>query len=114
MSRMGAHDDIITGSSTFKVEMEEVAQILHNTTLRTHVLLDEVGHGTSTHNGYAVAHAVLEHMARPGYSLTIFSTHYQLLLDQFAQNDVISLMHMASHLDLLTSKVSISLFYVVD
>lgn len=77
--RMGASDDLARGRSTFMVEMEEVSNILNNATSRSLVIADEVGRGTSTHDGYAVAHAALDHMARVNRSLVVFSTHYSQL-----------------------------------
>eukprot|EP00178_Gracilaria_changii_P027784 TRINITY_DN914_c0_g2_i1.p1 TRINITY_DN914_c0_g2~~TRINITY_DN914_c0_g2_i1.p1 ORF type:complete len:1273 (+),score=179.14 TRINITY_DN914_c0_g2_i1:355-4173(+) len=79
--RMGASDDLARGRSTFMVEMEEVSNILNNATSRSLVIADEVGRGTSTHDGYAVAYAALDHIARVNRSLTVFSTHYSQLGD---------------------------------
>ncbi|PXF42345.1 DNA mismatch repair protein msh6 [Gracilariopsis chorda] len=77
--RMGASDDLARGRSTFMVEMEEVSNILNNATSRSLVIADEVGRGTSTHDGYAVAYASLDHMAKVNRSLVVFSTHYSQL-----------------------------------
>lgn len=77
--RMGATDDLARGRSTFMVEMEEVSNILNNATERSLIIADEVGRGTSTHDGYAVAHASLDYMRRTNRALTIFSTHYSHL-----------------------------------
>jgi DNA mismatch repair protein MutS len=80
-SRVGAQDDIAAGQSTFMVEMLETATILHHATERSLVILDEVGRGTSTYDGLAIAQAVVEHLHhRPGGTpLTLFATHYQEL-----------------------------------
>jgi DNA mismatch repair protein MutS len=80
-SRVGAQDDIAAGQSTFMVEMLETATILHNATERSLVVLDEVGRGTSTYDGLAIARAVIEHLHhRPGGTpLTLFATHYHEL-----------------------------------
>ena len=80
-SRVGAQDDIAAGQSTFMVEMLEMATILHHATERSLVILDEVGRGTSTYDGLAIAQAVVEHLHhRPGGTpLTLFATHYQEL-----------------------------------
>jgi len=80
-SRVGAHDDIASGRSTFMVEMLETAAILHNATERSLVVLDEIGRGTATYDGLAIARAVVEHLHhRPGGSpRTIFATHYHEL-----------------------------------
>ncbi len=80
-TRIGAHDDLAAGHSTFMVEMVETAQILHRATERSLVILDEVGRGTSTFDGMAIARAALEFLdARPeGPPRTLFATHYHEL-----------------------------------
>ena len=80
-SRVGAQDDIASGRSTFMVEMLETATILHNATERSLVILDEVGRGTATYDGMAIARAVLEYLHhRPGGTpKTLFATHYHEL-----------------------------------
>lgn len=77
--RMGASDDLARGRSTFMVEMEEVGHILNHADSKSLIIADEVGRGTSTHDGYAVAAAALKHIATINKSLTIFSTHYSHL-----------------------------------
>lgn len=77
--RMGASDDLARGRSTFMVEMEEVGHILNHANSRSLIIADEVGRGTSTHDGYAVATAALNHIATVNKSLTVFSTHYSHL-----------------------------------
>ena len=80
-TRIGAHDDLAAGHSTFMVEMVETAQILHRATERSLVILDEVGRGTSTFDGMAIARAALEFLdARPdGPPRILFATHYHEL-----------------------------------
>jgi len=80
-SRVGAQDDLAAGQSTFMVEMVETAAILHEATERSLVILDEVGRGTATHDGLAIAQAVVEHLHhRPaGTPRTLFATHYHEL-----------------------------------
>ena len=80
-TRVGAQDDIAAGQSTFMVEMIETAAILHTATERSLVLLDEVGRGTATADGLAIARAVVEHLHhRPGGTpRTLFATHFQEL-----------------------------------
>jgi DNA mismatch repair protein MutS len=77
-TRVGAHDDLAAGQSTFMVEMTEAAQILHHATERSLVILDEIGRGTSTYDGVSIAWAVAEHLATHGCK-TLFATHYHLL-----------------------------------
>jgi DNA mismatch repair protein MSH3 len=78
-TRMGARDNLFAGESTFMVEVSETAAILRGATPRSLVILDELGRGTSTHDGAAIAHAVLDHVVRETRCLTLFITHYQSL-----------------------------------
>ncbi|KAK4227493.1 muts domain V-domain-containing protein [Podospora fimiseda] len=78
-TRMGARDNLFAGESTFMVEVSETASILRGATPRSLVILDELGRGTSTHDGAAIAHAVLENVAKETKCLTLFITHYQNL-----------------------------------
>ena len=82
-TRIGAQDDIATGQSTFMVEMLETANILHHATPRSLVVLDEIGRGTSTYDGLAIARAVVEHLHNaPRLSCrTLFATHYHELTE---------------------------------
>ncbi|RKF55639.1 DNA mismatch repair protein msh3 [Golovinomyces cichoracearum] len=78
-TRMGAYDSILTRQSTFQVELLETASILRNATTRSLVILDELGRGTSTHDGEAIAGSTLEWIVREKKCLTLFITHYQSL-----------------------------------
>ncbi len=82
-TRIGAQDDLATGQSTFMVEMVETATILHHATPRSLVILDEIGRGTSTYDGLALARAVVEylHNNRRCGARTLFATHYHELVE---------------------------------
>lgn len=75
-TRIGASDDLAAGRSTFMVEMSETANILRNATNQSLVLLDEIGRGTSTYDGLALAHAVAEDLLNRVGAFTLFATHY--------------------------------------
>ena len=82
-TRIGAQDDLATGQSTFMVEMVETATILHHATPRSLIILDEIGRGTSTYDGLAIARAVVEylHNNRRCGARTLFATHYHELVE---------------------------------
>ncbi|KTD53097.1 DNA mismatch repair protein MutS [Legionella quinlivanii] len=75
-TRIGASDDLASGRSTFMVEMTETAHILRQATASSLVLIDEIGRGTSTYDGMALAYAVCVHLAQTIKAFTLFSTHY--------------------------------------
>ncbi|MFS8637315.1 MAG: DNA mismatch repair protein MutS [Gemmatimonadota bacterium] len=78
-TRVGASDNLVRGQSTFMVEMNETAAILHGATQRSLVLLDEIGRGTATYDGVSIAWAVTEHLHEVIGAKTIFATHYHEL-----------------------------------
>ena len=75
-TRIGASDDLSSGRSTFMVEMEEASSIINNATVNSFVLMDEIGRGTSTYEGSALALSIAEHMCSKVNCFTLFSTHY--------------------------------------
>jgi DNA mismatch repair protein MutS len=78
-SRVGAYDDLAHGQSTFMVEMDETSNILNNATENSLIILDEVGRGTSTYDGVAIAWSVVEHIYKNIKAKTLFATHYHVL-----------------------------------
>ena len=93
-TRIGAGDDLSRGQSTFMVEMSETANILHNATPSSLVLMDEVGRGTSTYDGLALAQACAVHLATRNRAFTLFATHYFELTDLAGQYDGIANVHL--------------------
>ena len=94
-TRIGASDRILEGKSTFYVEMEETKNILELSTERSLAIIDELGRGTSTFDGYSIANAVLRYMISNVRCRTLFATHYHLLLEDFRSSEGISSYHMA-------------------
>ncbi|KAJ3210844.1 DNA mismatch repair protein msh6 [Entophlyctis luteolus] len=115
-TRIGAHDNILAGQSTFmvsgirwlspflpvannaafeQVELSETSKILREATARSLVILDELGRGTSTFDGFAIAFSVLYHLVTKTCCLGLFSTHYGMLTKEFEDNPLVALKHMS-------------------
>ncbi|OOG58360.1 DNA mismatch repair protein MutS [Rhodanobacter sp. C03] len=93
-TRIGAGDDLSRGQSTFMVEMSETANILHNATEHSLVLMDEVGRGTSTYDGLSLARAAAVHLARNSRAYTLFATHYFELTELASEFPTIANVHL--------------------
>ena len=78
-TRIGASDDLVSGESTFMVEMKEARNAIHNATANSLILFDELGRGTATYDGMSLAQAILEYISDNIKSFTLFSTHYHEL-----------------------------------
>ncbi len=94
-TRIGASDRILEGKSTFYVEMEETKNIIQFATNKSLAIVDELGRGTSTFDGYSIAHAVLKYLVNSINCRSLFSTHYHMLLDEFRDAPGIKLYHMS-------------------
>ena len=94
-TRVGANDRILAGQSTFMVELEETSNILKHATKNSLVILDELGRGTSTFDGTAIAFAVAKTLINDIECRTLFSTHYHGLTDAFIGNDKVGMYHMS-------------------
>ena len=98
-TRIGASDKILSGQSTFFVELAETAMILHHATKHSLVILDELGRGTSTFDGTAIAHAVAEHLVSKSRCRTMFATHYHSLVEEWSFDPRVELGHMSCLVD---------------
>ncbi|RTZ14361.1 DNA mismatch repair protein MutS [Vibrio aquaticus] len=109
-TRIGASDDLASGRSTFMVEMTETANILHNATPNSLVLMDEIGRGTSTYDGLSLAWASAEWLAKELGSMTLFATHYFELTE--LPNQLPALANV--HLDAVEHGDSIAFMHAVQ
>ena len=98
-TRIGAHDQIMAGQSTFMVELSETSKILREATPLSLVILDELGRGTSTFDGYAIAFSVLHYLANYVGCLGLFATHYRQLTLDFKDHLNVKLSHMSCNVD---------------
>jgi DNA mismatch repair protein MutS len=94
-TRIGASDNLARGRSTFMVEMTETAAILHTATARSLILLDEVGRGTSTYDGLAIAWAAIEYLHARVHAKTLFATHYFELTELAEQLSAVKNYHVS-------------------
>lgn len=99
MSRLGANDNIFAAQSTFFVELSETKKILSEATPRSLVILDELGRGTSSYDGVAVAQAVLHHVATHVGCVGFFATHYHSLAEEFSRHPEVTNKRMRIHVD---------------
>jgi len=93
-TRIGASDDLSSGRSTFMVEMSETANILHNATANSLILMDEIGRGTSTFDGLSLAWACADYLAKETKAFTLFATHYFELTTLADEQKTIANVHL--------------------
>lgn len=94
-TRIGASDDLIKGQSTFMVEMSDCNYALRNATSESLILFDEIGRGTSTYDGIALAQAILEYLIEHVHAKTLFSTHYHEITSLVSHLDLIKNVHVS-------------------
>jgi DNA mismatch repair protein MSH6 len=94
-TRLGASDRILENKSTFFVELEETKAICDLATSRSLVIMDELGRGTSTFDGYSIAHSVLTYLINKIECRTLFTTHYHMLVEDFRSLPQVGLYKMA-------------------
>jgi len=98
-TRLGASDRILLGQSTFFVELAETAAALRGATRRSLVIMDELGRGTSTFDGTAIASATVKHLVEKNQCLTLFATHYHSLLEDWKDQPTVRLGHMECYVE---------------
>lgn len=106
MSRLGANDNIFAAQSTFFVELAETKKILSEATPRSLVILDELGRGTSSYDGVAVAQAVLHHIATHVGCIGFFATHYHSLAAEFSHHPEVRNKRMQINVDAAQRRVT--------
>jgi DNA mismatch repair protein MSH6 len=106
-TRLGSGDSLTLGESTFLTEMKDAARFLKAASPRSLLLVDELGRGTSTHDGLAIAEAVVEHLVQaPVPPLTLFATHYSSLIDVFERCPPVQVKHLACQVDHAAARVT--------
>lgn len=113
-TRLGASDNILGGESTFMVELAETSKIIREATPQSLVILDELGRGTSTFDGYSIAFAVLHQLVQHTKCLGLFSTHYQALTEEFSLCSKVRNMHMGFMIDENDSRSVIFLYKLTN
>jgi DNA mismatch repair protein MSH6 len=98
-TRIGANDRIMSGESTFMIELKETSSILNNATKNSLLVLDELGRGTSTYDGYSIAYSVIKYISEVIKCRCLFSTHYHVLTEELQYHPLIDVYHMKCHLD---------------
>jgi len=93
-TRVGASDKILENKSTFFMELEETKYIIDHATKHSLIIMDELGRGTSTFDGYSLAHSVLNYLHNNNQSRLLFTTHYHWLVDDFRNNPGLQLFTM--------------------
>ncbi len=93
-TRIGASDRILENLSTFKVELSETKSILDNANEHSLIIMDELGRGTSTFDGYSIAHSVLNYILNVKKCRLLFTTHYHWLVDDFKNSPCLKLFYM--------------------
>ena len=97
--RIGASDRILEGKSTFYVELEETKRILSKATKNSLVVIDQLGRGTSTFDGMAIAESVLDYLIHSVRAITLFSTHYTQITERYNLNEKVKLVKMGYEFD---------------
>lgn len=113
-TRLGASDRIMSGQSTFFVELSEASTIMSKATKNSLVIIDELGRGTSTFDGAAIASAVLRNLATEVRCRAMFATHYYNLVDRFDVHPDVQLGHMSSHVDTNSDAQRITFLYLLE
>lgn len=105
-TRVGASDKLLEGKSTFFVEMEEAKNIVENATADSLVIIDELGRGTSTFDGLAIAHAVFDRLISKTGCRALFSTHYHMIVEKVKDKPEVGLYHMEADVNEKTDEIS--------